>query len=150
MSAEFELRCPVGPDLGYIRDLVRIHGQHHGLSGERLEDLVVTVNEAVTNVLDHGGRAGLVTARAHEHGITVEILDVGGRLTPEHLQAAHVDPTGTSGFGLWVIQHLCDQVTLEQTGLGSVLGLHFHGRPAPVIPLDRRTTRRPEPWHATP
>jgi anti-sigma regulatory factor (Ser/Thr protein kinase) len=137
----FELRCPISPNLGYLRDLVRIHGQHHGLTGERLEDLVIAVNEAVTNVLDHGGRAGLITARGHQHGITVEVLDVGGRLTAEHLAAAAADPTGSSGFGLWVIQTLCDEVTLEHTGSGSLLSLHFHGRPAPVIPLRERTGR---------
>ncbi|WP_052423111.1 ATP-binding protein [Nonomuraea candida] len=150
MSAEFELRCPISPDLGYIRGLVRLHGRHHGLSGERLDDLVTAVNEAVTNVLDHGGRAGLVTARAHEQGVSVEVLDIGGRLTSEHLRAARVDPAGASGFGLWIIQHLCDQVTLEQTGLGSLLRLHYHTRPAPATPPNRRTTHKPERRHATP
>ncbi|MEV0237702.1 ATP-binding protein [Nonomuraea sp. NPDC050786] len=126
----FELRCPISPDLRYIRELVRIHGEHHGLNGEQLEDLVLVVNEAVTNVLDHGGKAGRVTARGHGHGVILEILDVGGRLTPEHLAAATVDPTASHGFGLWVIQHLCDDVTLEDTASGSVLSLHFRGRPA--------------------
>ncbi|MEV4174704.1 ATP-binding protein [Nonomuraea sp. NPDC049709] len=144
MNTEFELRCPIGPDLGYIRDLVRIHGQHHGLTGERLDDLAIAVNEAVTNVFDHGGRAGLITARDHEHGVTVEILDAGGGLTPEHLAAAIVDPAGNHGFGLWIIQHLCDEVAVEQTGLGSPLSLHMSGRPATVVLLDRsaRHTRR--------
>ncbi|UBU08722.1 ATP-binding protein [Nonomuraea gerenzanensis] len=150
MSADFELRCTISPDLGYIRGLLSIHGRHHGLSGERLEDLLVAVNEAVTNVLDHGGRAGLVIARAHERGITVEVLDSGGGLTAEHLKAAHVDPTGKSGFGLWVIQHLCDQVTLEQTDRGSVLSLHFHHRPDAVDSQERRTTGKSGPRRATP
>ncbi|HEX4816409.1 MAG TPA: ATP-binding protein [Nonomuraea sp.] len=137
MTGEFELRCPISPDLGYIRDLVRIHGRHHGLSGDRLEDLALAVNEAVINVLDHGGQAGLVTARGHEHGVSVEVLDVGGRLSDAHLADVPVDPRGGQGFGLWVIRHLCDEVTLEQTGLGSVLGLHFHGDSAAVIPIGR-------------
>ncbi|RVX41330.1 anti-sigma regulatory factor (Ser/Thr protein kinase) [Nonomuraea polychroma] len=148
MTAEFELRCSISPDLGYIRDLVRIHARYHGFTGERLEDLVVAVNEAVTNVLDHGGQAGLVTGRGHEHGITVEVLDIGGRLTPEDLAAATVDPTGSHGFGLWVIQHLCDEVTLEQTDLGPLLGLHMHGRSAPIIPLEGRLSRESAPWQA--
>ncbi|MET7336968.1 ATP-binding protein [Nonomuraea sp. NPDC005650] len=134
----FELRCPISPDLGYIRDLVRIHGEHHGLTGEQSDDLALAVNEAVTNVLDHGGRAGLITARGHDHGVVVEILDTGGRLTLEQLAAATVDPTGSRGFGLWVIQRLCDEVTLEHTGLGSLLSLHFRVRPADVIPLGLR------------
>ncbi|MEV4179609.1 ATP-binding protein [Nonomuraea sp. NPDC049709] len=142
MNTEFELRCPISPDLGYIRDLVRIHGRHHGLTGERLDDLVIAVNEAVTNVFDHGGRAGLITARGHEHGVTVEVLDTGGALTPEHLAAATVDPAGSHGFGLWIIQHLCDEVTVEQTELGSLLSLHMSGRPATVVRLDRQTDRQ--------
>ncbi|MEW9550229.1 ATP-binding protein [Nonomuraea sp. NPDC050783] len=125
----FELRCPVSADLGFIRDLVEVCGRHAGLQGERLEELVLAVNEAVTNVLDHGGRAGLVTARGHDDGITVEILDTAGRLSREHLAGARVDPTRGHGFGLWVIQRLCDEVTLEQTGLGSRLSLTVH-RPA--------------------
>jgi serine/threonine-protein kinase RsbW len=138
MSGEFELRCPISPDLRYIRDLVCIHGRLHGLPDERLHDLALAVNEAVTNVLDHGGQAGLVTARGHDHGVTVEVLDVGGRLREEHLAAVMEDPTGERGFGLWAIQTLCDKVTLEQTALGSVLSLHFDGRPATVIPLGER------------
>jgi serine/threonine-protein kinase RsbW len=129
MTAEFELRCPVGFDLGFIRDLVRVHAARSGLGCERAEELVLAVNEAVTNVLDHGGRAGMITVRSHNEGITVQILDTAGRLTPDHLAAAEVDPTLSHRFGLWVIQHLCDAVTLEQTGLGSLLSLHMQRRP---------------------
>ncbi|MEV4575869.1 ATP-binding protein [Nonomuraea jabiensis] len=137
----FELHCPISPDLGYIRDLVRVHGEHHGLDDEQLDGLVLAVNEAVTNVFDHGGQAGLITTRGHDDGVIVEILDVGGRLTPEHLAAATVDATGSRGFGLWVIQRLCDEVTLEDNGSGSLLTLFFRGRRATVIPLGHRAGR---------
>ncbi|MDP4504092.1 ATP-binding protein [Nonomuraea turcica] len=129
MSVQFELRCPVSDDLGFIRDLVRVSGRHAGLTGERLDHLVLAVNEAVTNVLDHGGAVGLVTARGTHEGITVEILDIAGRLSAGHLATARIDPTGAHGFGLWVIQHLCDGVGLEQTGLGSLLSLHLRRNP---------------------
>ncbi|NRQ32427.1 ATP-binding protein [Nonomuraea sp. NN258] len=138
---DFELRCPINPDLGHIRDLVRIHATHCGLSGDRAEDLALAVNEAVTNVLDHGGQAGLVTVRGHEHGVTVEILDVGGRLTAGHLLAAQLDPAGHHGFGLWVIQGLCDDVGLTQTGMGSLLSLHMHPPSARVLPFARQSSR---------
>ncbi|MGN9837394.1 ATP-binding protein [Nonomuraea sp. H19] len=74
---ELEVRCPISPDLGLIRELVRIHGHHSGLRGHRLDDLVLAVNEAVTNVLDHGGKAGMVTSRRTRDGIAVEVLDRG-------------------------------------------------------------------------
>jgi anti-sigma regulatory factor (Ser/Thr protein kinase) len=130
MSVELELRCPVSADLGRIRDLVRSHGRLGGLRGERLDDLVLAVNEAVTNVLDHGGAAGLITARCDAGGFTVEVLDIAGRLTAEHVASARIDVTGSRGFGLWMIQKLCDEVTVERTGGGSLLRLHMRGHGA--------------------
>ncbi|WP_346111288.1 ATP-binding protein [Nonomuraea maheshkhaliensis] len=132
MIDEFELRCPITADLALIRDLVGMHARHCGLPGHRLEDLVLAVNEAVTNVLDHGGGAGTVTARQAGDRIAVEVLDRAGGLTHDHLARATVDPTATQGYGLWVIQHLCDEVTLRQTDRGSLLTLFVrHRAPAP-------------------
>ncbi|MFI7415713.1 ATP-binding protein [Nonomuraea sp. NPDC049684] len=128
MTLQFELQCPISTDLALIRDLIRVHGRHCGLPADRLEDLVVAVNEAVTNVLDHGGRTGMVTSRGGADGVIVEILDVAGRLTHEHLSSARLDPTASHGYGLWVIQQLCDEVVLEQTGLGSLLTLDLRTR----------------------
>ncbi|MGW0801590.1 ATP-binding protein [Nonomuraea sp. NPDC002799] len=142
MSVEFELRCPISADLGFIRDLVRIHGHHCGLRGQRLDDLILAVNEAVANVLDHGGTAGQVTARGTGDAITVEILDIAGRLTGDHLAAAALDPISLRGVGLWVIRGLCDAVCLERTGLGSRLSLHMHGVPDHVqVPAPRHACR---------
>ncbi|MGW4802449.1 ATP-binding protein, partial [Nonomuraea sp. NPDC004297] len=136
MVDEFELRCPITADLGRIRRLVRLHGRHNGLAEQRLEDLVLAVNEAVTNVLDHGGQTGTVTARSADGLVVVDVLDSGGRLTREHLAAADLAHATTSGYGLWVIQYLCDEVVLERTGQGSLLSLRVRARfprPPPVL-----------------
>jgi serine/threonine-protein kinase RsbW len=140
MNVKFELCCPISADLGYIRDLVRMYGDRGGLRGERLQDLVLAVNEAVTNVLDHGGAAGLITVRGYPGGFTVEVLDVGGLLTAEQVASARVDPTGSHGFGLWVIQHLCDEVSVARTGLGSVLRLDMRVHSAAAAGRDRHGT----------
>ncbi|MFB4273991.1 ATP-binding protein [Nonomuraea sp. MTCD27] len=144
MTFEFELRCPITADLGLMRDLVRIHGHHSGLPRGRLEDLVLAVNEAVTNVFDHGGGSGTLTARTAVGRIVVEILDVAGRLTRDHLASARVDPAGSHGYGLWVIQHLCDEVALEQTGHGSLLTLGVRHHPAVPHRPDQRPDHRPD------
>ncbi|MFD0474393.1 ATP-binding protein [Nonomuraea thailandensis] len=57
MTMERVLRYPISTDLGRLRDLVSAYAVAGGLRGERLMDLVLAVNEAVTNVLDHGGAA---------------------------------------------------------------------------------------------
>ncbi|MEV0822302.1 ATP-binding protein [Nonomuraea rubra] len=144
MVFEFELRCPITADLGLIRDLVRLHGRHSGLPDRRLEDLVLAVNEAVTNVLDHGGKAGLVTARAARGQIVVDVLDFGGLLTHDHLAAAELDRTATHGYGLWMIQHLCDEVALERSERGSLLSLRVRGT-SPADGTAPRETRCLEP-----
>ncbi|GAA3697527.1 hypothetical protein GCM10022224_074270 [Nonomuraea antimicrobica] len=145
MVFDFELRCAITAELGLIRDLVRLHGRHSGLPGHRLEELVLAVNEAVTNVLDHGGGAGTVTARNTGGRIVVEVLDVADRLTHDHLAAAVVDPAGARGYGLWLIQHLCDGVELERTDSGSLLRLHVQMAPTAsghASHPDQRTNRR--------
>ncbi|UBU17705.1 ATP-binding protein [Nonomuraea gerenzanensis] len=128
MVFEFELRCPITADLGLIRDLVRLHGRHCGLPERRLEDLVLAVNEAVTNVLDHGGKTGAVTARATGGDVVVDVLDPAGLLTHDHLAKADLDRTASHGYGLWVIQHLCDEVVLERDERGSLLSMRVRAR----------------------
>ncbi|MEV0612273.1 ATP-binding protein [Nonomuraea sp. NPDC050404] len=132
MVDEFELRCPITDDLGLIRALVRLHGRHSGLAVTRLEDLVLAVNEAVTNVLDHGGGAGTVTARIDGGQVVVEVLDFGGELTRDHLTSAELDRTASHGYGLWVIKQLCDEVEVEQGDTGSLLRLRVRRGPAGV------------------
>lgn len=139
MQMEFELRCPISTDLGFIRDLIRIHGSYSGLATHRVDDLVLAVNEAVTNVLDHAGATGLITARTTGEAIVVEVLDTTGRLAPAHLATAKIDPTASHGFGLWVIQHLCDAVHLERNDLGSRLSLWMNRRPAAPAEPERRS-----------
>ncbi|MFC5828679.1 ATP-binding protein [Nonomuraea insulae] len=127
---EFEFRFPISADLERMRGLISVHARRGGLQGQRLEDLVIAVNEAVTNVLDHGGAVGMVIVRNSAEEIVVDIVDSAGRLSDEHLAAAKIDPTGSRGFGLWVIQHLCDRVDLEQSHhQSSRLRLHMRHRP---------------------
>ncbi|WP_336216281.1 ATP-binding protein [Nonomuraea sp. LPB2021202275-12-8] len=129
MNAEPELRCPITEDLGGLRSTVRTYAEGAGLSGPRLEDLVLAVNEAAANVLEHAGGVGTVTASSDGGGITVEILDDAGTLTPGHLDT-ELDTTTPHGFGLWTIRRLCDQVTLDHPAGHTRLRLRMQGEPA--------------------
>ncbi|MFI9594756.1 ATP-binding protein [Nonomuraea sp. NPDC052265] len=133
MAMEPELRRPISTDLDAIRRLVREHAGRGGLSGERLDNFVLAVNEAVTNVLDHGGGTGTVVARNDAGGVTVEIADDAGWLSAAHLAAAEHGRAHSAGFGfgLWLIQHLCDHVELDQSPQGSRLRLQMSVRTTP-------------------
>ncbi|NJP91779.1 ATP-binding protein [Nonomuraea sp. FMUSA5-5] len=116
MQASVRLQCPITYDLALIRDLIRVYARHAGLRGARGDYLVVAVNEAVTNVLEHGGSGGTVSAYTGPTGVIVEICDHAGRLRAEHL--AVVDslsspPADTEKLGLWLIHRLCDEVSLD-------------------------------------
>lgn len=159
MAMEPELRCPISTDLDGIRRLVREHAGRGGLSGEPLDNFVLAVNEAVTNVLDHGGGTGTVVGLDEPGGVTVEVADDAGLLSAAHLAAAEHGRAHTAGFGfgLWLIQHLCDQVELDQSPQGSRLRLHMDVRaahlaqpallvpdeqpPAPFVPRDAGPSR---------
>jgi anti-sigma regulatory factor (Ser/Thr protein kinase) len=81
-----ELRRDITRDLGVLRALVRDYAAVAGLSGTRLTDLVMAVNEVSANVLEHGGGTGSIFARCDSDGVWVEITDTAGTLRAEHLR----------------------------------------------------------------
>lgn len=112
MSDELEFRYPISPRLSPLRELVRAYGSYAGLSGRRLDDLVLAVNEAAVNVLEHARGTGWVRGRCEGDDLVVELVDEAGTLTAEHL-AAGPAPLSRRGLGLWVIRRLTDHVSLD-------------------------------------
>jgi serine/threonine-protein kinase RsbW len=90
----------------------------HGLGGERAADLVIVVNEAVANVVLHGGGRGRL--RLWREGVTLlcEVRDSGPGLPSRYLAKPDppVPPT-PGGWGIWVIRRLADRVAIT-TGPG--------------------------------
>ena len=91
-----------------------------GLARDRRDDLVAAVNEAMTNTLNHAGGGGVVlfwrdgervVVQARDGGVVTDLL--AGRLVPPH---------GTEGGrGLWLINHLCDLVSVRSDRAGTVV-----------------------------
>ena len=118
-----ELRFDYGP-LGHVRSFVEWHASRHGLSGPRLTDLLVAVNEAATNSVCHGGGKGAIRVwrdgdellcEVHDHGTIAEPL--AGRRRPGR--------SGEGGRGLWMIHQLCDLVELRSTEDGTTVRMHL-------------------------
>jgi anti-sigma regulatory factor (Ser/Thr protein kinase) len=110
-----------------LRSFVADHAARAGLASDRVDDLVLAVNELATNSVLHGGGRG--TLRAWSDGDTVihEVRDRGrieeplvGRRRPARGQAA--------GRGLWVVNELCDLVQLRSSPAGTVVRLHMYRR----------------------
>lgn len=106
-------RWPITWDLAGLRARVETYAARVGLAGTRLSDLVLAVNEAVINVLEHAGTAGRVGIRHDDTCLIVEIIDYRGGFVPsqDHLIAPAAD--ANRGFGLWIMSQLCDAFAIH-------------------------------------
>ncbi|GAA0975062.1 hypothetical protein GCM10009555_032290 [Acrocarpospora macrocephala] len=127
MIFDLRFQWPITSDLAELRDRVRVFGTGAGLSGQRLLDLVIAANEAATNVLQHGGGSGTLTAWSDEVGVSLEFVDAAGTLTDAHLDTGP-EPAVGHGAGLWLIRRLCDEVSLERVAGMARLHLCLHHR----------------------
>ena len=114
-----------GHDLAAVRAWVEVRAAASVLGPSRTEDLVLAVNEIVTNSVRHGGGAG--TLRMWETGDAVisEIRDVG-RIEGPMIGREQPTLDQRSGFGLWIANQVCDLVQVRTIPNGSVVRLHMH------------------------
>jgi anti-sigma regulatory factor (Ser/Thr protein kinase) len=113
-----------GNDLAGIRSAVERHATRSGLGPSRASDLVLAVNEIVTNSLRYGGGGGVLKIWTTDDSLISEIRDVGhmdrpliGRQRPTLDQS--------SGFGLWIANQVCDLVQIRTFPEGSAVRLHM-------------------------
>lgn len=112
------------PDL---RRLVAVRASSFGLAPDRVDDLVLAVNEVATNSVRHGGGDGELRIWQTADTLVVEITDMG-RIT-DPLVGRH-RPTGeqTSGFGMWIVNQLCDLVQVRSFERGTAIRMHMRRR----------------------
>jgi serine/threonine-protein kinase RsbW len=93
-----------------------------GLTGQRLDDFVVAVNELLTNAVRHGGGSGHVTLRHEPGAVVCEVTDHGGGMpagwTPRTGRPAPDEP---GGWGLWLADELTDSIDVTSDGTGTVV-----------------------------
>jgi anti-sigma regulatory factor (Ser/Thr protein kinase) len=117
-----ELRFDVG-DLETVRQLVFRHAIHAGISAPRTADLVLAANELAANSVRHAGGGGVLRLWKDAEVLVCEVRDDGriddplvGRVRPAEGQV--------DGFGLWLVNQVCDLVQLRSFSTGSVARLH--------------------------
>ena len=111
-------------DLALVRTFVVEHAVRQGVSGDRLADLVLAVNELAANSMRHGGGEGTVRVWREPGTLLCEVADGGqiddplvGRDLPTHERHG--------GRGLWIVNHLCDLVQVRSSSRGTVVRLHM-------------------------
>ena len=106
--------------IGTVRSLVSAHAEGAGLAEEARNDLVLAVNELVTNSVQYGGGGGTLRIWTEPDAIVCDVRDRGfidnplaGRIAPP------LDQHG--GRGLWLVNHLCDLVQIRSTPNGTIV-----------------------------
>ncbi|MGC5010088.1 ATP-binding protein [Streptosporangium sp. DT93] len=129
MHSQQRCRWPISDDLIGLRRHLYHHIDQAGLAGPRRDDLVLAANEAVINVLEHGGATGTVSIWHDAQALTVDVVDAVGRLRAEHTRRERPAPGATRGFGLWLMGHLCDEFTIDQADASSRVRLRMYLHP---------------------
>jgi anti-sigma regulatory factor (Ser/Thr protein kinase) len=109
--------------LAWARRQVLVRARLAGLPPERSYDLVMAVNELVTNSITHGGGSGVLSIWQEEGHLVCDVHDRGrlddrtGRRTPSL--------TWRYGRGLWLVHSLCDLVQLRSSQSGTTARVHM-------------------------
>jgi anti-sigma regulatory factor (Ser/Thr protein kinase) len=112
-------------DLASVRALVRRCAVEAGLSENRAVDLVIAVSEVAANTVQHARTAGTLDIWHDADQIVCQITDAGFvsdplvGTRPPHLRA-------TSGFGLWMVNEVCDKVDLHSDKTGTTIRMQMN------------------------
>jgi anti-sigma regulatory factor (Ser/Thr protein kinase) len=106
-----------------VRRLVTTEARRAGLDTRRTEDLVVAVNEVVSNSVRHGGGGGILQIWHEGGSLVCEVRDRGHMADP--LVGRRKPPTSVEGGrGLWLVNQICDLVQVRGGG-GNVVRMHL-------------------------
>ncbi|WP_433608314.1 ATP-binding protein [Dactylosporangium sp. CA-139114] len=108
-----------------VRHAVNRGAAAAGLTGQRLEDFVLAVNEIVTNAVRHAGGGGTLRMWVADGVLVCEVVDKGAGIPEERLsgEAALPPSSAISGRGLWLARHLVDDVLVTTGEAGTIVRL---------------------------
>ena len=120
---------PPGTSVTYQHDLhpVRAHvaqrAREAGLPANRAGDLVIAANEVAANTLDHTSGGGTVQVWRSQDEVICQVQDSGQVTDP---LAGRSRPAGDgAGYGLWVVNQICDLVEFRSGPDGTVVRMHM-------------------------
>jgi anti-sigma regulatory factor (Ser/Thr protein kinase) len=95
-----------------------------GVPRDAVDDILLVLDEAVSNAIRHGSRGGSpveVAVRVDHGWIDIRVRDCGPTSVLPSLPATAPHSLATGGRGLWLIKQLVDEVRLRRAGEGTLL-----------------------------
>jgi anti-sigma regulatory factor (Ser/Thr protein kinase) len=104
-------------DLFGLRRAVHDWATNEGLNDDRVDDLVLAVNELATNSIVHGGGRGTASMWRRSDRLVCEVCDAGHITDP--LVGSYAPGRDLDARGLWLVNHLCDLVEIRSGKSGT-------------------------------
>jgi serine/threonine-protein kinase RsbW len=103
--------------LAAVRETVKRFARAHGMAGERLDDLVLAVNELAINAVRHGGGRGTLGIWYEGGTVWCRVRDSGPGI-PEAVACRCATPeppshTAVEGRGLWLVHRMVATTVIE-------------------------------------
>lgn len=118
-------RLDIGLSLPRLRAELIGLGEAVGFPAERVDSLVVAVNELAANVLEHGAGKGTVQLWRAPGRWVCDVFDERGGLSDPLAGYRPADDLRSRGYGLWITRQSCDFMEISGSGEGSLVRLHF-------------------------
>jgi anti-sigma regulatory factor (Ser/Thr protein kinase) len=116
-----------GMPLTGMRQRMAQYASAVGLDRNRADDLVLAVDELVANSIRHGGGNATLRVWQSPTGLICEVED-SGRIYEPLVGRSYPTSEQDNGWGLWLVNQLCDLVQLRSSPDGTVVRLHMHRR----------------------
>jgi anti-sigma regulatory factor (Ser/Thr protein kinase) len=110
--------------LAAVRELVEQHTQRAGLSAAKTANLTLAVHEIASNSLDHGAANGALRVWVEPDGLVCEVRD-DGQIDQILMGRIHPVLDAKTGWGIWMVNQLCDLVQLRSSAAGTVVRMHM-------------------------
>jgi anti-sigma regulatory factor (Ser/Thr protein kinase) len=111
-------------DLAAVRELVRRHARKAGLADSRAVDLVIAVSEVAANTVQHARTSGRLDIWHNTGEIVCQVTD-GGFIGDPLAGTRAPRPDATAGFGLWMVNQVCDRFDLRSDENGTTIRMHM-------------------------
>jgi anti-sigma regulatory factor (Ser/Thr protein kinase) len=111
-------------DLGPVRDFIEASAVAHAMPADRVGELVLAVDEWVSNLIEHGGLTQAARIEVQvvpgPEAIEVRIRDPGGPFDPTRhvdrgLGLSPLEHQKPGGFGLTLLRRLVDGISYRLT-----------------------------------
>lgn len=129
MNASHSLEIEADLDnLGHVRDFIETKMASAGLSQGSAGELLLAIDEAVSNIIMHGFKSGTngqieLEVNSQPDGILVQIRDNAPLFDPTrganpHLEVSPLERDAPGGFGVYLLNHLVDNIAYRVTDDG--------------------------------